>query len=658
MTRTPYWLINGGFIIDWLAIPIAAVFCYGLFRHWKNLKQGTFRCQITISQLRNLLHNVQWDSFIYNGILDGRIFQKPLTGLCHSMIFVGMLLLFAGTLFVLLYLLLGLPVFKGHFNQWVMDFTLDTAGLIVILAVIFLLVRRLSGYKRLVTPKARKGFIPAELLLLGVLCTGFFVEALRIYLTDAQGHAYIGNILAAYMNKFPAVRTLYIGFWWFHGLLALGFIAYIPFSPLVHLIFIPVNAGLKEPLIGAEKTVIDEIVLQVESEDQLPVLGTPRLIDFSAKRLLDISTCLWCGRCQEVCPTVLTSKSLNPKGVMAILSHQLKNKKFEDDDLINSIGMETLFECRTCGACVQNCPAMVNPLKAIIGMRQNLIMERGEIPTSIRQTYRNLETLMHPFSSSAAVSEWRNGLSVPHFIHGQTEYLLWIGCAVTYEDRAREIGRAMVKILNKSGISYGIIEEARCTGDPAKQLGDDYLFSMLAGANIELFDRYEINKIITMCPHCYNSFRNYYPPLGGKYKIISHVELIKELIDSGRIKIEHTSTSSAYHDPCYLGRHNDIFESPRIVLEKIGSFSELPRHGGNSFCCGAGGGNYWNEENGQRINYLRAEEAFNEGTDKIACACPFCLLMLTDGFKMYTDKQMVFDIAELVAENMDDSTNL
>jgi Fe-S oxidoreductase len=396
--------------------------------------------------------------------------------------------------------------------------------------------------------------------------------------------------------------------------------------------------------------VLDVAALEPDENGNLPALGTPTLADYSVKRRLDFDTCLWCGRCQAVCPAAMTEKSLTPKGVVITLAEALSQGKMTDRSIIDKVGMPALFECRTCGACVEACPAMVNPLKAIWGMRQNLMMERGEMPVRLLSAYRNMEALMHPFSSQASPSDWRKGLDVPIFSAGKSEYLLWIGCAVTYEDRAQQIGRAMVDILNDAGISYGIIEEARCTGDPAKQMGDDYLFSQLANTNIALFKDRQVKKIITMCPHCYNSFRNYYPPLGGCYEVIPHISLIGDLVSSGRLKFASGNMKIAYHDPCYLGRHNRIFKSPRYTVSSIGKLVELPRSNNNSFCCGAGGGNYWNEESGKRVNYARAQEAFESGADLLATACPFCLLMLTDGLKMHTSAQIVFDIAELVQQ--------
>jgi Fe-S oxidoreductase/nitrate reductase gamma subunit len=648
MERTPYWLIQNGALIDLLALPTMAVFGYGVYRHWLRIRNGETHLRISLDDLRWFLSRDRLLAVIWNGLLGSRVYRWPVTGLFHALVFWGMLLLLIGTTLVLLNVMLGLGVMSGGFYQWFMALTLDAAGLAVLMGLAFFLIRRLMHYPSLSLPKSRPGFILAEILMIAVVVTGFVLEGQRLRLTGGREIAFVGNLVAMAMEGMSSGQGLYITMWWLHGLLALVFIAWIPFSPIAHVLFIPINAALAEPIMGADEIMLDVTALEPDDDGNVPTLGTPTLADYSVKRRLDFSTCLWCGRCQEVCPATVTEKTLTPKGVMITLAEALSHGKMSDRSIVDTVGMPTLFECRTCGACVETCPAMINPLKAIWGMRQNLMMERGEMPTRLLSAYRNMEALMQPFSSQASPSDWRKGLDVPIFKAGETEYLLWIGCAVTYEDRAQQIGRAMVDILNDAGISYGIIEAARCTGDPAKQMGDDYLFSQLANTNIALFNARQVKTIITMCPHCYNSFRNYYPPLGGHYEVISHIVLIGDLVRSGRLNFVCGNRKIAYHDPCYLGRHNHIFKSPRDIITSIGSIVELSRSLNNSFCCGAGGGNYWNEESGKRINYARAQEAFESGADLIVSACPFCLLMLTDGMKMHTSHQIVFDLAELV----------
>ena len=651
MQRTPYWLIDYGVLIDLLAIPVIIIFCYGIYLHWRNIRKGEVGFRISFDQIRSVINKKHVMNVLWFGFLGSRTYKKPITGIFHGMLFWGMLLLFVGTVAALLNVFFGIPLLSGLFYKWFMSLCLDAAGVMVIIGILFLLIRRLIHYKRLHDPKPRKGFVAMESFLLGIVLSGFFLEGLRIVLSDAHETAYIGTWLAHSIGGLESGHSFYIALWWIHGLAALVFIGYIPFSPIMHFILVPANAAFMESNIGADEKGIDLSKFETEQDD-IAVIGTARLSDCTSKRLLDLSACLWCGRCHEVCPATQTQKSLTPKGVMLTLAEMLQNDVMENENFIDMVGLNAIFECRTCGLCVEVCPAMTNPLKTIWNMRQHLVMERGEIPSQMMQSYRNMEALMHPFPTSSTGNEWRRDIEVPVFVSENTEYLLWVGCAVRYEDRAQRIGKAMVKILDNTGISYGIIEEARCTGDPAKQMGDDYLFFQLASANIELFRKYGVKKILTICPHCFNSFKRYYPPLGGEYEVIPHTIFIEDLLDAGKLKLSNTGLKITYHDPCYQGRHNGIFDAPRNIIGSIGKMMEVPRNKKNSFCCGAGGGNYWNEEEGERINYVRAGEAFETGADKLVSSCPFCTIMLTDGMKMFTDNETVFDISELVEQNM------
>jgi Fe-S oxidoreductase len=335
------------------------------------------------------------------------------------------------------------------------------------------------------------------------------------------------------------------------------------------------------------------------------------------------------------------------------MAARLKNGQM-NDTVIDSISMDAIFNCTTCAACMDACPVSINQPKTIMRFRQNLVMEQGKIPELMGKATASLEQRSHPFfGTGSGAAEWRKDLDVPIFEPNQTEYLLWIGCSITYEQRAWDIGRAMVNILQKANVSFGIIEDSRCTGDPAKQMGNEFLFAEIAQQNIDDFSSLGIQKIITMCPHCYNSFTRHYPNLGGQYDVIPHARFIKMLIDEKKLNFDSGGGKITYHDPCYLGRRNGLYEDPRKVISSVGTLVEMSRNKNESFCCGGGGGNYWAEETGLRINQQRAGEALDTDADTIAVACPFCLLMLTDGVKKYTEDTRVFDIAELVGSRLE-----
>ena len=651
MERIPYWNIDFGILIDAFAVLMVIIFAYGIYGHWKRICQGKVRINPDLSKRPGKIGPVYVYPLLIKGIIGSRIYKKIYTGVAHGALFWGMVILLSGTVLLFLNVLFGIPVFRGGFNRWFMSFTLDFAGIAVLCGIIFFLIRRLLfPPERLTVPKPRAGFIPIVFLLGVVIITGFMTESARIACTSIDPYSFIGNFLSAISGESFASLSLHRYLWWSHGFLAMVFMAYIPYSPLVHILLVPVNAALANPMPGTKMGVIDFSSFEDENAEEMPALGAATLTDLTRKRLLDYSTCLWCGRCHEVCPAAQTGKPLSPKGVILTLGEFLQDGKTKDDSLIDAVTSEALFCCTTCAACMEACPALINQPKTILKLRQNLVMERSEIPELMGKANSSLELRGHPFfGTGAGPKDWSKDLDVPIFKKGETEYLLWIGCSVTYEERAHQIARSMVRILKYASTSFGILEDARCTGDPAKQMGNEFLFSELAQQNIEDFSAMGIKKIITMCPHCYNSFIRHYPLLGGNYEVIPHSVFIKTLMETGKLQINSGSETICYHDPCYLGRRNAIFDEPRNVVNSIGNLVEMPRNRNESFCCGGGGGNYWSEEVGTRINQVRAKEALDTKADFIATSCPFCLLMLTDGSKKFTEDQKIFDIAELVA---------
>jgi Fe-S oxidoreductase/nitrate reductase gamma subunit len=654
MPRIPYWNIDYGIIIDLLAIPVVILFFYGLYRQWLLIKQGKMRVIPSIDNMIQGIGTFRLKAFLVRGILNARLYRKPASGIAHGFVFWGMVILFIGTTLVILNILFGLPVFSGGFNRWFMSFMLDLAGFLALVGIVFFLVRRMIPPDRLRLPEARKGFVPVSGLLGLILITGFITEGARIAAAagSPEAGAFVGNFLASNLISPALSLEIHAVTWWVHGLLSLGFVAYIPYSPLVHIVLAPVNVGFADPAPNVKMGVMDFSAFENEDAEDLPALGAGQLADFTRKRFLDFSSCLWCGRCQEVCPAYNTDKPLSPKGVIVTLAERLASGKL-DESLIDGISMDAIFNCTTCAACMEVCPVSINQPKTIMRFRQNLVMEQSRIPELMGKAVASLEQRAHPFfGTGSGAAEWRKDLDVPIFEPGQTEYLLWIGCSVAYEERAQKIGRAMVRILQKTGTSFGILEESRCTGDPAKQMGNEFLFAEIAQQNIEDFSALGIKKIITLCPHCFNSFSRHYPKLGGEYEIIPHSSFIKILMDEKKLNLVRNDQLITYHDPCYLGRRNGIYDDPRTVIAGVGGLVEMPRHRNESFCCGGGGGNYWAEELGSRINQQRAGEALETNADTIAVACPFCLLMLTDGLKKHTEETKIFDIAEIVAASM------
>jgi Fe-S oxidoreductase/nitrate reductase gamma subunit len=647
--RVPYWNIGYGYAIDLLAFPVLVIFLSGLYNHYRKIRKGQERFKKSPGK-ENSRGPFFIGSVLTKGILGTRIYHKFFTGLAHGLVFWGMATLSLGTLLVLAEVVLKLPVFSGAFNRWFMSFALDLSGISVLTGLLYFLVRRLFPPDRLVTPKERKGLFPMAGLLAVIIVTGFLIEAMRIKALGPDPASFIGNFVSTLLPAGVVPSTTFHRYlWWLHGFLALGFVAYIPYSPMVHMVLAPVNIALADPRPGPKMGVMDFSSFDDEEDpENSPALGVAKLGDFTRKRLLDFDTCLWCGRCHEVCPAAQTQQPLSPKKVILTLAELLAANRFTEE-LPEVLGSDAIFSCTTCAACMEACPISINQPKTIMQIRQNLAMERSELPELMSKAYNSLEQRRHPFfGTGSGPKDWQKGLEVPVFERGKTEYLLWAGCVATYDERAQKIARAMVNILSYAGISYGVLPKPRCTGDPAKQMGNEFLFTEIARENIEEFSDLQIEKIITLCPHCYNSFTRHYPELGGRYEVIPHSVLISRLIASNLLPVSSDGSSFCYHDPCYLARRNHIEEKPRQVLEAIGNLVEMPRSKRESFCCGGGGGNYWSEPSGVRINQVRAKEALDTGTDMIATSCPFCLLMLTDGVKKYTEDNKVFDIAELI----------
>ncbi|NMG00045.1 (Fe-S)-binding protein [Aromatoleum toluolicum] len=594
-------------------------------------------------------------AFASRGLLTSRLKKRPVAGLAHGVMFGGAVVAILGHAgFALSFV--GVPVYEGRFGFLVMELGRELAGILMFAGVAFFVVRRLMCIERLNTGGFRRGFVAMELLFLVTILAGFAAEAFRLANPQyASRGEFLGLVLASGLREIgvgPHAVATHLA-WWLHALLGVAFIGLIAHTPLSHMLLAPANAALARRRSGITLAPIDFDADPPEGEEIS--FGAAKLADLDRKKLLDFSACLWCGRCQEVCPAAQTGKALSPKKVMTTCATYLENGRLDDVALIDEIGLQAVFDCTTCAACVEECPASNSPAETILEFRRHFVMDRSEMPDTLALANRNLESRGHPFVGTAAnPDDWRKGLDVPFFEAGKTEYLLWIGCSVAFEPRAQEVARAMVRILETAGVSYGILAESRCTGDPAKMAGDEMQFVEIAQANIEDFRERKIQKVITMCAHCFNSFDRYYPELGADWQTIPHSVLIDQLITDGRLKVVRNDAEKiTFHDPCYLGRHNDILSEPRRALGAVAQLIEMPRNRKDSFCCGAGGGNYWGGKGGTaRINDVRMQEAVDTGAAKVATSCSFCLLMLTSSASKHGEERRVFDVAELVAESL------
>lgn len=460
---------------------------------------------------------------------------------------------------------------------------------------------------------------------------------------------------------------VHISFWMALGLILL-FIPYFPYSKHLHLFFAPLNY-----LIKPERRSIGELSPLDFDDESIEQFGASTMTDLGWEQIMDAYACIMCYRCQEVCPAYNTGKVLSPATLEINKRYLLNTVKTNDlSDLRDTplldfaISAEAVWACTACGACTDICPVGNEPMRDILDIRRSLVLTENNFPEQLQTAFRGMERTMNPWNIPPGERlKWADGLDVPTIDDNpEPEYLWWVGCAPATDARAQKTARSLVKILKHAGVDFAVLGELEsCTGDSARRAGNEYLFFELASANIETLNRVKARKILTTCPHCLHTLQNEYPAFGGEYQVVHHSELIRELLQTGRLHLHQDAAGQTitFHDPCYLGRQNGIVEAPRQSLQLTGAqLQEMPRHGFKSFCCGAGGAQMWKEEeHGQAaVNATRYAEAQSTGANTLAVGCPFCLTMLTDAAKQENSQSShslkVLDIAEIVAAQLED----
>ena len=594
--------------------------------------------------------------------------DRPFVGIMHASVFYGFVFFTVATLnhvigaFVPGFSLWG----KGLFNNlWFL--AVDIVAILTIIGSIYLAYRRFVLKPDGITKPMPLSRSPQSAIVLSFIF-GLMVTYLLNMGADKVLH---GESFAAWMPFSMATVPLFQGmqestlmiwnqvFWWSHILMVLGFLVFIPHSKHLHLVAAPFNIFLKtNGSIGTLKKI------DFEASEEF---GATKVTDFQWKNMLDFFSCVDCGRCQDVCPAFQSDKALSPKVVMMSLRKHILNEK--DNLLSGKEAEETIIDkwltpdeiwaCTTCGACMEACPVSNEHIPTILEMRRAQMMMENQFPQELNPAFRGFETNSNPWNmGSSSRADWTEGLDVPLMSEKQeAEYLWFVGCSGSFDDRGKEISIAMAKILNAAGVDYAILgTEEGCCGDTARRAGNEYLFQMMAETNVEVMKNYKFKKILTACPHGYHIFKNEYPQFDGEFEVVHHSQLIAELIKQNKLNIETSELGClTYHDSCYIGRYNQIYDEPRQVIKAVSKddFVEMERSHQKSFCCGAGGGRMFMEETeGQRINHVRIQDAVESGATTVAVACPFCLTMFDDGFKekCVDEKMKAMDIAQIVAK--------
>jgi Fe-S oxidoreductase len=450
-----------------------------------------------------------------------------------------------------------------------------------------------------------------------------------------------------------ALRGIHLSVWVFHAAIAFVFIALIPQSYFMHLVTTPLNIFFSKLRPRGE-------LAKIENIEEAENLGVSKFEEFSWKRRLDFDACVECGRCQDACPAYISGSALNPKRIIVKLKRYMLDG---DTRPIHGevIQADELWACTTCMACVQECPAYIDIVDTIVDLRRFLALSEGALPSTAPLALQNIQRAGNPWGLAPTERlRWAEGLDVPVLEEGKrVEYLYWVGCSASYDRRNQNIARSVVKILKKAGVSFAVMAEERCHGEVARRLGEEYLYQTVTTENVENIKKYAFDKVITHCPHCFNTIKNEYPQFDGNFEVLHHSVVIADLVKSGRIKPTRTTDQTvAFHDSCYLGRYNGIFDAPRETARSVPGLRliEMPRNREQGLCCGGGGGQMWMETPAKkRVNVIRVEEALESKPDVVGVACPFCLAMVDLGRKVAGAEEtlQVKDISELVAESLE-----
>jgi Fe-S oxidoreductase/nitrate reductase gamma subunit len=700
----PMRMVGANIPYEWLIyifmfIPIG-IFLFGFYKRFQvwTLAKGELH--------RNDRVGERLISLLKYSFAQAKVIKKPLAGWMHFLLFWGFLVLALAAGVDASHYWLGFPHIEG--NSYIyFSAVVDVLGFLALVGVIVLaVVRYVQKPDRLNDTKTSDGWV--LILIIAILLTGFFIEGLRIaaqiiqsttlaQIAYEQQASPIGWIFAQWFvdtqsfvnGQLESILVWHRILWWFHMAIAFLFIALMPFTKLWHIVASMLNYTFRDLEPSACR--------MVENIEEAETFGVENIEEFGWKDLLDLDACIRCGRCQENCPAYNTGKHLNPK--ITLIQHMKEHldakapyliaakdahhdeaemvamteeaeeavNPMEQSLLYDVVTTEVIWDCTNCRACMEHCPMFIEHIPKIVEMRRNLVMWQGDMPGEAQMAFTNMERNYNPWGVGwAGRAEWLNERGVRDLVNllpedgKEFEYLLYAGCAVSFDDRYKRVGEALVRLLNEAGVSFGYLgTEEYCCGDSARRLGNEYLYQTLAAQNIESFNNYGVKKIIVVCPHGYTALKNEYPQMGGKYEVYHYTEFLAQLIAEGKLKPGKLGAKITYHDSCFLGRHNDVYDEPRKVMAAAGlNLVEIEKSKNFGFCCGAGGGRMWLEEDAvegyKRINDTRTDQLLEPAPEMIITNCPFCLTMISDGVKgaEVEDQTKVFDLAEVIWQSL------
>jgi len=656
-TREIYWNVGHGVVLPMylFAALTLAILIYGFVKRIRVYRQGK-----PLQRLDHLPARIV--RLVERGLAQLRVMLVKVPGITHALQFWGMLLLFIGTVLILIQVDFTQPLFNLNFLKGtfylIFSLTLDIAGAVVIVMLCGFLVRRFF-YKPKGLVTTTDDYIIYGLLI-AILLTAYVIEGARMTVTEVNQNptlalfSPVGLLVARLLSGLSesTLREIHKILWWVHFFLAMSLIAAIPFTKFRHLFTTPINY-----LFGdlREKGSLETINLEAADADHF---GVSTVVDLTWKDIFDADACTSCKRCQDRCPAWTTEKPLSPMKVV----QQIGEVAFTHPqaNLIDTVTKDVLWACTTCYACQEICPADIEHVNKILEMRRYLVLMQGEFPGGeVMTAVNNTEVNGNPFGLAyASRGDWANGLDVQRMADGSAvDILYFAGCYASFDKRNQDVARNLIKICNAAGIKVGILgKEEKCCGEPERKLGNEYLYQLMATENIKKIKAYGVNRIVTTCPHCFNTLGRDYRDLGLDVEVEHYTTFLDRLISQGTLHLKPKSFDCTYHDSCYIGRYKGIIQEPRSVLRAAGgSIKEMDKTGTNSFCCGGGGGRVLAEEKlGRRINVERVKMAQATGAPFLVSNCPFCLTMFDDGIKTggVEGKLQARDLTEIIVDRI------